>query len=97
MAEDESTSIELDAEHKTVKITGKKTAEIIAILSLVVLAWVGFVVWQHSGEAKAGNEKLQVGIEQMVQSMQELTCLLGFPEKDRELKADFCKRIAKVR
>lgn len=90
------TSVELDASKKTLKITGKKTAEIIAVLSLVVLGWMGFVLWQHSGEAKAGNDKLHDGINRMVRAQLEMTCLLGFPESERERKSAWCKQIASV-
>lgn len=94
--ESESTSIELDAEHKTVKITGKKTAELIAILSLVVMAWMGWVLWTHSGEAKAGVDKLNDAIERMVQSQVQATCLLGFAEAQREAKARWCEDLART-
>lgn len=97
MAEESSgeTSVEVDAAKKTLKITGKKTAEIIAILSAVGLMWVGWVLYTHSTEAKAGTDRMQDGIERMVRSQRELTCLLGFPEKDREHKTEFCKRVSR--
>ena len=96
MAEDGGTSVEVDAEKKTLKISGKQTAEIIAVLSSIGLMWVGWVLYTHNNEAKAGVDKLNDGISQMVAAQTELTCLLGFPEKDRELKADFCKRISRI-
>lgn len=97
MSEDENgTSIELDAEHKTLKVTGKKTAELIAVLSLVVLAWMGWVLYTHSNEAKAGTERLGDAIERMVQAQIQGTCLLGFPEAQREAKARWCEDLART-
>lgn len=96
MAEDDSTSVELDAAHKTLKITGKKTAEIIAILSLVVMAWMGWVLYTHATEAKVGVDRLGDAIERMVQAQTQGTCLLGFPEAQREAKARWCEDLAKA-
>lgn len=96
MAEDDSTSVELDAEHKTIKITGKKTAEIIAVLSLVVMGWMGWVLWTHSSEAKIGVDRLGDAIERMVQGQTQATCLLGFPEAQREAKARWCEDLARA-
>lgn len=95
MEEDDSTSVTLDASKKTLTVTGKKTAEIIAVLSLVVMAWMGWVLYTHSTEAKAGNERLGDAIERMVQGQTQATCLLGFPEAQREAKARWCEDLAK--
>lgn len=93
--EDSGASLELDAEHKTVKITGKKTAEIIAILSLIAMMWMGWVLYTHASEAKAGVDRLGDAIERMVQGQTQATCLLGFPEAQREAKARWCEDLAR--
>lgn len=93
---DDSTSLTLDAEHKTVKITGKKTAEIIAILSLVTMVWMGWVLYSHSTEAKAGVDRLNDAIERMVQSQVQATCLLGFVESERGQRRQWCEDLARA-
>lgn len=97
MAEEtDSTSVEVDASKKTLKITGKKTAEIIAILLAIGGMWGGWVLYTHSTEAKAGQEKLHDGINRMVRAQLEMTCLLGFPEKEREAKGPWCRQLARA-
>lgn len=92
---DDSTSVTLDAAHKTVKITGKKTAEIIAILSLLVMTWMGYALFTHSAEAKTGVDRLNDAIERMVQSQVQATCLLGFVEAERAQRRQWCEDLAK--
>lgn len=94
--DEESTSLTLDAEHKTVKISGKKTAEIIAILSLVAMVLMGWVLYTHSTEAKAGIDRLNDAIERMVQSQVQATCLLGFVEAERANRRQWCEDLAKA-
>lgn len=94
-ADDEGASITVDAKNKTATISGKKTAEVIAILSLVVLGIMGVALWQHSTESKAGTEKLNDALERMVQGQTQATCLLGFPEQQRESKARWCEDLAR--
>lgn len=93
---DDSTSLTLDAEHKTVKISGKKTAEIIAILSLVAMVWMGWVIFTHSAEAKTGVERLNDAMERMVQSQVQATCLLGFTESERGQRRQWCEDLARA-
>lgn len=89
------TSVELDASKKTLKISGKKTAEIIAILSAIGVLWIGWVLYTHNNEAKAGQDRLHDGINRMVRAQLQMTCLLGFPESQREAKATWCKDLAR--
>lgn len=94
--DDSNTSVTLDASKKTLTIAGKRTAEIIAVLSLVVMAWLGWVTYTHSMETKASFDRLGEAMERLVQTNTQGTCLLGFPEAQREAKARWCEDLART-
>lgn len=97
MAEDaEGLTLEIDAAHKTAKVSGKQVAEVIAVLSLVTVMWMGWVLYTHSTEARAGVDRLNDALERMVQAQTQATCLLGFKESERAERRQWCEDIARA-
>lgn len=74
---------------------GKKTAEFIAILSLVGLLWVGWVLWEHKAEAKENGSALTRAIQEMATSQRVTNCLMATPQEQRPMKLAECERIAR--
>lgn len=84
---------------KWFEVSGKKTAELITILSLVVTALIGFAVWEHRNEAKAGQEKIDTAIDGLASSQKFFACIISQPQEKRleqfENPGSFCNRFSK--
>ena len=87
---------------KWFEISGKKTAELITVLSLVVTAVIGFAVWEHkadtrvmASEFKEAQHEVKDVLKEIAVGLRENNCLTTFKEQDREAKSEFCKRISK--
>ena len=87
---------------KWFEISGKKTAELITVLSLVVTAVIGFAVWEHksdtrvmAAEFKEAQHDVKDVLKEIAVGLRENNCLTTFKEEAREAKAEFCKRISR--
>lgn len=85
-----------------VSFKGKKTAEFIAILSMVGVLWVGWVLWEHKAEAKQDNNNIALAIREFTAAQRESTvvqrvtnCLMATKQDEREAKLAQCERIAR--
>lgn len=77
------------------EINGKKTAEVIAILSLCLLFLLAWVLWEHKADAKSNGDSLNAGMKDMAQAIREGNCINSYPEAERENKVELCKRITR--
>lgn len=72
-------------------ISGKKTAELIAILSLCALGVIGYALWEHKAEAKAHGDTLNSVMKDLAVAVREGNCINSYPEAERETKVEVCK------
>lgn len=72
-------------------IGGKKTAELITILSLVALGVIGYAFWEHKAEAKTNSETLNAVMKDLAVAVREGNCINSYPEAERESKVEVCK------
>lgn len=59
------------------------------------VALIGYVLWSHVSQAEKRDELMVTAFKDLAQGQREQNCLIAIPEKDRESKADFCKRITR--
>lgn len=78
-----------------ISLKGKKTAEIIAILSAIGVLWVGWVMLEHKAEAKETGVSLVAALKEISQSNRVLACLMATKQEEREVKLAQCERIAR--
>lgn len=83
---------------------GKKTAELIATLSLAALLILGYVLWGHTQDSVQDRherikyvEMLAIGLNNMAKAQREMACIISLPPERREAEYktpdSFCKRI----
>lgn len=88
-----------EAEIKTpvgsIKWQGKRVAELIAVLSLGALLFLGYVWWEHKQESSALLKELHGAIKDMVSAQREQNCLIAIPQEIREQRSEFCKRLSR--
>lgn len=75
---------------------------IATVATLILVAILAYVLWEHKLDAKAQGVSLTDAIQSMVKAQQEATqahretnCLIGMKEAERESKSEWCKRIAR--
>jgi hypothetical protein len=83
---------------------GKKSAELIAALSLAALLVIGYALWRHEEETVRARESrskqielLTAAINNMASAQREMTCMISLSQDKRELEYQSpvgrCKRI----
>jgi hypothetical protein len=86
-------------------ITGKKMAELITVLSLVVLAVLTYVVWElktevaiQSDQHNAGMKIVAAAISDSAVSQREFMCIISREQEDRRraLETGECRRAARL-
>ena len=92
---DDNGSGEIKTPIGSVSFSGKKTAEVIAILSLCLLFVLAWVLWEHKADAKEQQESLTTVMKEMVSAQREQNCLIAIKQDERENKAEFCRRIVR--
>ncbi len=95
MSEEEGVSLELDLKERKGRISGKKTAEIISILCALALMAVGGGLWVHARDSENQGTSIHLTMRELLRSQREATCLLGFPEHQREAKANWCRELSR--
>lgn len=87
-------ALELAGQKVNVKnVKSLNTLATIATLILVCLiAYGGYLHVQHANQQAA---LLSETFKEMTQAQREQNCLIAIPEAQRELKADFCKRVTR--
>jgi hypothetical protein len=68
---------------------------LVTIFIAVAVALIGYVLWTHVSQAEKRDAVMADAFKDMVQAQREQNCLISIPEKDREQKADFCKRVTR--
>lgn len=79
------------------KLGGKRIAEMIAVLLALMVGWIGWVLWEHHGEARRSNEMLSSAIRELAQSQREMACVIL--KRGTEPAADLiavCKQISRM-
>jgi hypothetical protein len=61
---------------------------LLTIFVAIGVSLIGYMLFHHVAQADAT-------LKEMVQAQRENNCLISIPEKDREYKAEFCKRITR--
>lgn len=78
------------------KLGGKRVAEIVAILSLVALAVLGYTVYMMHGTLSGVSS----AIRDLAQAQRELTCIISRPQDEREKEYlhpnSFCKQMGRL-
>ena len=92
---EETQSGEIKTPLGSVSFSGKKTAEVIAILSLCLLFLLAWVLWEHKADAKGHGDSLTSVMKDMAQAIREGNCINSYPEAERESKIEMCKRITR--
>lgn len=99
---EENGDTKLDVSKSGISISGKKTAELITILSLVVTAILAFGLWAHDKSTASSAENLHQILKEsnetqkaMLQAQREQNCLISLPQGQRENQAQFCKQISR--
>lgn len=75
--------------------SGKRTAELIAILSLCILGVLGYAFWEHKLEAKASGDSLTAVMKDLATAIREGNCINSYPEAERESRVQQCKLISR--
>ena len=88
-------SAEIKTPLGSLSFSGKSMSNFIAILSLVVLALIGYAMWEHKGDTKSKDDALLETLQEMVQAQREQNCLIALPQNDRERNSEFCKRVSR--
>lgn len=89
----EETGVEINTPWGSAK--GKKTAEVIAIISLCLLCLFAWVLWEHKADAKTQGDTLTTTMKDMAQAIREGNCINSYPEAVRESKIEQCRRITR--
>ena len=105
MPEDERTEIAINTPAGGGTIKTKQIAEVIAVLSLAALGFLGYVIYEHKRDAVRGADQLTEAIKdlattnnRMVAAQREMNCLIAMPQEKREAEYQssfsLCKRLA---
>lgn len=93
-------SAEISTPIGSVKVGGKRMAEIIAVLCLSLLLVHTYVLYTHTNDSRAGEEKLSAAIREMASAQREMACIISLPQERREreyaTQNGFCRTMAKM-
>lgn len=96
---DTTQEIELDASAKKLKIRG---SDFLTIIGVAVGVLMVYMLHEHKGEAKDTAAQTHAIFKEFVSSQKEMVqeqrvqnCLIALPQEQRELKSEFCKRLAR--
>lgn len=106
MTDEDKTELGIKTGIGSVSYKGKRMAEFIAVVCLILLFLLAYVLWEHKEDAKSMRDSFATGFREMTSAMREQNrisreqvCLLSLsPEKrEREFMSDgsFCKRLAR--
>lgn len=91
----EGTEVSAETAIGNFKLSGAGVNTIATFITLVLVALLCILLYQHIGQADKRDEGLSKAFQEMAQAQREQNCLISIPEAQREAKADFCKRITK--
>lgn len=102
MPDENNTSSEIKTPIGSVSFTGKRVAEFIAILSLSLLAVLGYAFWDHKIDTKDLGSQMVAAIKEMTKAQMEnvreqrvMNCLLSIEQKERPQRLADCERMAR--
>ncbi len=80
---------------------GYRTADLAALLIMVMVGACIYMVWGHEQEAKAARSEIRKSLADISQSNMFLACIVASPEQSRmrEFAGEnsFCSRMAKMK
>lgn len=91
----EGTEVSAETAIGTFKVSGQNVNTFATVATLILVALLCVLLWQHIGQSDKRDEGLSKAFLDMAQAQREQNCLISIPETQREAKADFCKRITK--
>lgn len=99
-ASDEGTGVELTGPGGTsAKFYGKRTSDLISIMTMVLVMLLCWVVWQHLEDSKRVMTALVESSKDGVQAQREMTCVISLPQDKREQEFmsphSLCKRLTR--
>ena len=91
------------------KIAGQKVETLVLVLILVLAALIGYVLWEHKGQAAASQTRLESTLErafdkiadtnvEMTRAQREMNCLIAYRRdggQTPEQLLAFCKNLAR--
>ena len=87
---------------KWFELTGRRTSEIITVISLVSVSVLGYAFYQHEkGSEQRDNQFIAamkdftIATKEGVQAQRVMNCLLTLDQKDRQAQLSTCERIAR--
>lgn len=96
MSDDCGSNAEITTPLGSVKLGGKRTAEMITIVSLVVLGILSYTVYMMYGTMQG----VSGAIRDLAVAQRELTCIISRPQDEREREYmnpnSFCKQIGRL-
>lgn len=83
-------------------ITGKRTAELITILSLSLTGVLAYAFWEHKADAKQHGSEVVMAVREMAKAQMDsareqrvTNCLIALEPQERKGALDRCERIAR--
>lgn len=96
MAEPEAVSNEVSADTALGKFAFKGALNTLAtVATLIIVCVMSVFLYQHVAQAAARDDVLAKAFDAFTQAQREQNCLIAIPEAQREMKAEFCKRVTR--
>lgn len=88
---------ELTAEIAGQKLSLKNMAlnTIATVATLIGMVLIGYIVWEHTSDAKVATKELASAMRELAQANREQNCLLRFSPEQRLSQVEFCKQISR--
>jgi len=104
-----SDQTEVTVSKEGIRIAGQRVEVIAIIATLVLSVLIGYVLWDHKGQAQATQvrleatlerafEKISTTTEDMTRAQREMNCVIAYRREQNqtpEQLLDFCKRFAR--
>ena len=95
--------LEIGAGDKKFKLRGSDLlTSVIGMIVCSGLVLLGYVLYEHKGDAKSRDGEIITVIKEMtgvakegVIAQREMNCLIALPQDMREKQTDFCKRMSR--
>jgi len=83
-------------------ISGKRTAELITIISLSLTGVLAYAFWEHKNDAKTAGSEVVLAIKEFTAAQRDsnkeqriTNCLIALEPQERKGALDRCERIAR--
>ena len=109
MSDDQKTEVSATLPGGSFKIAGARIEVIATVTTLVLCVLIGYVLWEHKGQAAASQLRLESTLEkafdkvadtnvEMTRAQREMNCVIAYrrdANQTPEQLLDFCKRFAR--